>query len=64
MDVESPSRPDPQTQVLELRGEFFDILNRTLFGYPGFIADSPQFSKQSSTFVSGRQLQIALKLHF
>ena len=56
--------PFAEARFVELRGEFFNILNRTTFGYPGFIADSPQFGKQSSTFVSGRQIQIALKLHF
>jgi hypothetical protein len=56
--------PFSEARAVELRGEFFNILNRTSFGYPGFIADSPQFGKQSSTFVSGRQIQVALKLHF
>ena len=56
--------PFAESRLVELRGEFFNILNRTSFGYPGFIADSPQFGKQSSTFVSGRQIQVALKLHF
>ena len=56
--------PLPRTRAIEVRGEFFNILNRTSFGYPGFIVDSPQFGKQSTTFVSGRQVQVALKLHF
>jgi len=53
-----------ESRAVEVRGEFFNILNRSSFGYPGFIADSPQFGKQSSTFVSGRQIQLALKVHF
>jgi hypothetical protein len=56
--------PFAESRAVEVRGEFFNLLNRTSFGYPGFIVDSPQFGKQSSTFVSGRQVQIALKLHF
>ena len=56
--------PFAERRSLELRGEAFNIMNRTTFGYPGFIADSPQFGKQSSTFVSGRQIQVALKVHF
>jgi hypothetical protein len=56
--------PLAEKRWIELRGEFFNILNRTSFGYPGFIADSPQFGKQSTTFVSGRQVQIAVKIHF
>jgi len=56
--------PFAESRSLELRGEFFNILNHTSFGYPGFIADSPQFGKESSVFVSGRQVQIALKVHF
>ena len=56
--------PVRETRSLELRGEFFNIMNRTSFGYPGFIVDSPTFGKQSSTFVSGRQVQVAVKVHF
>ncbi len=56
--------PFAEKRAVELRGEFFNIMNRTSFGYPGFIADSPSFGKQSSVFVSGRQVQIALKIHF
>lgn len=49
----------------ELRGEFYDFLNQTTFGYPGFVVDVPaQFGRVSSTRQSGRSVQLGLKLHF
>ena len=56
--------PVSETKAFELRGEFFDILNQTTFGYPGFQAGTPQFGVVSSTRESGRQTQLALRFRF
>lgn len=51
---------------IELRGEFFNIFNNVNFGYPDpFVDDgAPQFGSISSTLNPGRQIQLALKIHF
>jgi hypothetical protein len=49
---------------VELRGEFFDVLNQTTFSFPGNQLQTAQFGKISSTRNSGRQVQVALKIHF
>jgi hypothetical protein len=49
---------------VELRGDFFDLLNQTSFGYPSVTVGTTQFGKVSNTRNSGRQVQLALKIHF
>src|SRR5581483_4637265 len=56
--------PFRESRSLELRGEFFNLLNQTTFGYPTFVVDNPQFGKVSSTRNSGRSVQLGLKIHF
>lgn len=54
-----------EARQFELRGEFYDFLNQTTFGYPGFVVDVPaQFGRVSSTRQSGRSVQLGLKFHF
>ena len=57
--------PLRETKQLELRGEAYDFLNQTTFGYPGFQVDVPaQFGRVSSTRNSGRSVQLGLKFRF
>jgi hypothetical protein len=49
---------------VELRGDFFNLLNHTSFGYPNVTVGNAQFGKLSNTRNSGRQVQLALKIHF
>jgi hypothetical protein len=49
---------------VELRGEFFNLLNHTNFGFPGQILGTAQFGTVSSTLNSGRQIQVAAKFYF
>jgi hypothetical protein len=51
---------------VELRGEFFNLFNHPTFGYPDLFADGDPrvFGTVSSTLNSGRQVQVALKIHF
>jgi hypothetical protein len=49
---------------VELRGEFFNLVNHPSFGYPGVSLGTAQFGKISNTRNSGRQIQLALKVHF
>jgi hypothetical protein len=54
-----------EARYVELRGEFYNFLNQTTFGYPGFVVDTPaQFGRVSSTRASGRNLQLGIKFHF
>lgn len=54
-----------ESRQFELRGEFYDFLNQTTFGYPGFVVDVPaQFGRVSSTRQSGRSIQLGLKFKF
>ena len=48
----------------EIRGDFFDLLNHTNFGYPSDTIATSSFGKVSNTRNSGRQVQIAFKVHF
>jgi Carboxypeptidase regulatory-like domain len=48
----------------ELRGEFFNLFNNVNFGFPGQIVGTVQFGTVSSTLNSGRQVQVAAKIHF
>jgi hypothetical protein len=56
--------PLREATALELRGEFFNLLNTTTFGYPGFLLGTPQFGVVSTTRESGRQVQLALRFRF
>lgn len=57
--------PVREGRYFELRGEFYDFLNQTTFGYPGYIVDVPaQFGRVSSTRNSGRSSQLGLKFRF
>jgi Carboxypeptidase regulatory-like domain len=56
--------PFHERKHLELRGESFNLLNNTTFGYPGNQIQTPQFGKVNSTRNSGRSNQLALKFQF
>ena len=53
-----------ERRAVELRGEFFNVFNHTNFGYPGNTIGTTQFGAVSSTLNSGRQVQLAAKIHF
>src|SRR5581483_1951958 len=56
--------PFTEARRIELRGEFFNLVNNTTFGTPVYLADTPQFGQVSSARKSGRQVQLSLRLHF
>jgi outer membrane receptor protein involved in Fe transport len=56
--------PFLEKRDVEIRGDFFDLLNQTSFGYPSDMVGTSQFGKVSNTRNSGRQVQLALKIHF
>jgi Carboxypeptidase regulatory-like domain/TonB dependent receptor len=56
--------PFRETRHIELRGEFFNLMNHPSFGYPGVSLGTAQFGKISNTRNSGRQIQLAFKVHF
>jgi carboxypeptidase family protein len=49
---------------LEFRSEFFNLFNHTQFANPGTLFGFPSFGVVSSTVVSPRVIQLALKLNF
>jgi len=50
---------------IELRGEFFNLMNHPVFGYPDVFADDgPNFGSAGSTLNTARQVQLAVKVHF
>ncbi len=51
-------------QVLAFRAEFFNLFNRTHFGIPVRILESPSFGSSVDTSLNPRQLQFALKYVF
>ena len=51
-------------RYLEFRGEFFDFPNHTTFTTPNGLLGTPQYGTVTATRNSGRQVQLALKLHF
>ena len=51
-------------QNLRLRAEIFNVLNRTHFGVPVRILESPAFGRSQSTIVPPRTIQVALKYSF
>ena len=56
--------PFLESRHLELRAEFFSLMNHPSFGYPGVTLGTAQFGKISNTRNSGRQIQLAFKVHF
>jgi hypothetical protein len=56
--------PFRETRHVELRGELFNLMNHPSFGYPGVSLGTAQFGKISTTRNSGRQIQLAFKVHF
>ena len=58
------SWPFLESRSLELRGDFFNLFNHANFGYPGTILGTAQFGAISSTLNPGRQVQLAVKIHF
>ncbi len=56
--------PWGEKRSVELRGEAFNAMNHPSFGYPGVTLGASQFGKISNTRNAGRQIQVALKLHF
>lgn len=54
-----------KSRSLQFRGEFFNALNATTFDPPGVFFGAAGFGKVSSTVRQpGRQIQLALKVHF
>jgi hypothetical protein len=49
---------------LQLRAEFFNILNRANFGLPNASIGSPSAGTITSVITNARQIQFALRLHF
>ena len=49
---------------LQIRGEFFNVMNRVQFADPGLGFGTPQFGVVSAQANNPRQIQIALKLLF
>lgn len=49
---------------VEFRAEFFNLFNHTQFGQPDALEGLPDFGVISSTIVSPRVIQLALKLNF
>lgn len=56
--------PFLERRDVEIRGDFFDLLNHTNFGYPSDMVGTTQFGTISNTRNSGRQVQLAVKIHF
>jgi hypothetical protein len=50
--------------TLQFRAEFFNILNQHAFLLPGAVLGSPSFGVASSTALSEREIQFALRLTF
>ena len=55
--------PFLETRHIELHGEFFNLLNHPSLGYPSDVVGTAQFAKVSNTRNSGRQVQLAVKIH-
>lgn len=49
---------------LTLRGEFFNVLNKANFGYPNTSIGSLAAGSITSVVTTGRQIQLALRLHW
>ena len=53
-----------ESRYLEFRGEFFNLPNHTTFSTANALLGTPQYGTVTGTRNSGRQVQLALKLHF
>jgi Carboxypeptidase regulatory-like domain len=53
-----------EERSLEIRGEFFNIFNRTTFGTPSGVIDASSGGSVGSTFGTSREIELAAKLHF
>ncbi len=58
------SFPFSEARRMELRGEFFNILNHPTFGTPGTDINSSSAGQISSTLNAARIIQLALKIYF
>ena len=56
--------PIGENKSVQLRVEFFNILNLSTFAPPYSLVNDPNFGLVNSTRQNGRQIQFALKLHF
>jgi hypothetical protein len=53
-----------EKSFIQLRAEFFNLLNEHAFGIPGTIVGEPGFGVSSSTVLPERQIQFGLRLVF
>ena len=53
-----------EKQTVQFRSEFFNIFNHPQFGNPGLGANASTFGQITSTSVSPRVIQLALKYQF
>ncbi len=53
-----------EQRAVELRGEFYNLFNRSHFGVPVRILESPAFGRAVDTAVNARQVQFAVKFSF
>lgn len=51
-------------QSLTLRGDVFNLTNRTNYGIPERLLEAPAFGKAAGTLTPGRRVQLALKYSF
>ena len=56
--------PFLESRFVEFRGEFFNLTNHTTFTTPNSLLGTAVFGTVTGTRNSGRQVQLALKLHF
>jgi hypothetical protein len=49
---------------ITFRGEFFNVLNKANFGYPSTSIGSLAAGTVTSVVTTGRQIQLALRLHW
>jgi TonB dependent receptor len=56
--------PVMEKRSVELRGDFFNVFNHANFGYPGTQLGTAQFGAVSNTLNPGRQVQVAVRIHF
>ncbi len=50
--------------TVELRGEFFNLPNKALFGQPGTTLRTPTYGVITNTRIDSRQIQVALRYSF
>lgn len=49
---------------LQIRGEFFNLFNRAIFGQPNTTSDSFGFGALTNTYIDPREIQLAVRLTF